>query len=200
MKTFPRSSRPCGTRERGMTMVELLVVLGLVSAVTLMISMILMSSSRVESRTMRRAEVQGDSRQALSLMTAEIRQVGLDPNNPPTGAFGIIAADTQSIRVRADLNADGVISTAEPSEDIIYAYDAVARALTRNPGGGATPVLGNVTAMALTYFDEANAPITTVPLSIADAARVRSIGLTLTCVDRDSQPITLTTRIALRNL
>ena len=58
----------------------------------------------------------------------------------------------------------------------------------------------NVTAFSLTYFDNTGTQIDPTPLSVTDAARVCSIGLTMTAVDKDSQPITLTSRIALRNI
>jgi hypothetical protein len=103
------------------------------------------------------------------------------------------------IRVRADLNGDGVIQTTEPSEDVTYRYNDTTRVVTRDPGSGPAPMLSNVTAMQLTYFDAANQPLATLPLTSADAARVSAIGLTLTTSNRDSRSITLTTRIALRN-
>ncbi len=161
---------------------------------------ILLSSSRVESRTVKRASVQAGARQTISLMTTEMRQAGADPSIPPVGIVAIVGADSQTLHVRADLNGDGVIQTAEPSEDVTYAYDSTARVITRNPGSGASPLLTHVTAMGFTYFDSANQPLAALPLSAADAALVHAIALTITCEDRDSQPITLTTRVTLRNM
>jgi hypothetical protein len=173
------------------------VVLGIV---VLGVTAVLMSSSRAESRTVRRARVTGDTRQTLFLMTTEIRQAGADPSTPPIGVIGLVSADTRSIHVRADLNGNGSIQTAEPSEDITYAWDSTAKVIRRDPGTGAAVVDSNVTAFAFTYFDNTGLPVVPTPLSANDAARVCSVGLSMTALDRDSQPITLTARIALRNI
>ena len=42
-------------------------------------------------------------------MEIELRQAGADPSTPPVGVVGIVSADSVSIRVRADLNGDGVL-------------------------------------------------------------------------------------------
>jgi type II secretory pathway pseudopilin PulG len=183
-----------------MTLIELMVVIGILGTVIVALTSILLSTSGVQARTVRRAGVQADSRQAVALMTNELRQAGLDPSTPPAGIVGIVAAGDSLIHVRADLDGNGVIQTTEPSEDVTYCYDPARQVVTRDPGSGPAVVLANVTSMSFTYFDTANLPVTPLPLNATDAARVHSVGLTITCVDRDSQPLTLTTRIALRNL
>lgn len=185
--------------ERGMTLVELLVTTAILGGVLLIATGILLSTGRAESRTVRRAAVQASSRQALALMTTEIRQAGADPCNPPAGVVALVSADSTAIRVRADLNADGALQTSEPSEDVTYRYDAASRTVTRDPGTGAVAVLANVRALRLTYFDTARQPVGPLPLSAANAARVKTVGLTVTTESRDSAPMTLTTRITLRN-
>ena len=130
-------------------------------------------------------------------MTTEIRQAGMDP--VPVGVVGVVAAQARMVRIRADLNGDGAIQTTEPSEDVTYRYDDTTRVVTRDPGTGPVAILNNVTAMQLTYFDSANQPVAPLPLNATAAARVASIGLTVTSENRDSKPITLTTRITLRN-
>ncbi len=183
----------------GMTMVELLVVLGVLSVVLIALTTILFSSTQLGSRTARRAGVQGNARQALSLMTTELRQAGADPSLPPAGIVGIVSADSVSIRIRADLSGDGVLQTTEPSEDVSYQYTQATGVLTRDPGTGPVAVASNLTALRFTYFDAANALIVPVPLNAADAARVTSIGVTLTGEEGDSRPITLSSRVTLRN-
>ncbi|MCC6650042.1 MAG: prepilin-type N-terminal cleavage/methylation domain-containing protein [Candidatus Eisenbacteria bacterium] len=197
MKTTPRTR---GRREAGMTLVELLVTAAILGTVMLVASTIMMGSSRMESRTSERATVQGGARQALSLISTELRQAGADPSSPPVGIVGIVSADSLRIRVRADLNGNGTIQTAEPSEDVTYAYNDTTGTITRDPGTGPVVLLANVTAMTLQYFDSANQPITGFPLSTTDAARVHSIGLSFTSEVRQSQPLTLSTRVTLRNM
>jgi type IV pilus assembly protein PilW len=185
--------------QSGMTLLELLVTLGISAIVAVALTTILFSSTRLGSRTSRRADFQGGARQALSMMTTEIRQAGADPRTPPIGVVGIVAADSVTLHVRADLDGDGVIRTAEPSEDVTYAWSSTSRELSRDPGTGATPVLSNVSAFELAYFDETGTRITLLPLSTADAARVRSIRLSLTATGGDAAPISVSTLVTLRN-
>lgn len=200
MRIPVRSIRPTSRLESGFSLVELMVVTAVLAAVVLVVSSFLMTSSKAEQQTVRRARIQGDARQTLYLMTTEIRQAGADPSTPPVGVIGLASAGDATLRVRSDLNGNGVIETAEPSEDVTYAYDSTAKVIRRDPGTGAAVVDSNVTAMTFTYFDSANQPVIPTPLSATDAARVCSIGLSVTSVDKDSQPLTLTSRIALRNV
>jgi prepilin-type N-terminal cleavage/methylation domain-containing protein len=196
----PKGRRvPSRPSSRGMTLVELLVTMTILAAVILVVTGILIRSSRLEGRTVRRAELQAATRQALALLTTELRQAGADPRNPPAGVVGIVTADSTRIRVRADLNGDGTLQTAEPSEDVTYGYNDTSRVVTRDPGSGAAPILANVTFMRLSYFDAAGQLLGPLPLSTANAARVTSIRLRVTSEKRDSAPLALDTRITLRN-
>lgn len=185
--------------ERGLTLIELLVTTLVLGAILMVVTGILLSTGRLESRTVRRAGVQASSRQTIQLMTTELRQAGADPSTPPIGLAGIVSADSHMVRVRADLNGDGAIQTTEPSEDVTYAYDAASGVLTRDPGAGASPVLTGVTFLRMAYFDAAGQPITPLPLSAANAARVATIGLSVTSEGRDTRPVSVATRITLRN-
>lgn len=196
MPNPPKLHRP----ESGFTLLELVVAVGIFAMILLVVTAVLLSSDRLQTRTMRRVEVQAGSRQALALMTTELRQAGADPTNPPMGLVAIVDARANLIRVRADTDGDGAIQTTEPSEDVTYIYDDSTNTLLRDPGSGPAALLTNVTSMQLTYFDSANQPLTTLPLSTSDAALVHVIGVTLTSEDRDSRPITLSTRILLRNM
>lgn len=182
-----------------MTLVELLVTMTILALVILVVTGMLIRSSRLESRTVRRAELQAATRQALALFTTELRQAGADPRNPPAGVVGIVTADSTRIRVRADLNGDGTLQTTEPSEDVTYGYNDTTKVVTRDPGSGAAPILSNVTFMRLTYFNAAGQQLTPMPLSAANAALVTSIRLRVTSQRKDSQPLALDTRITLRN-
>jgi type IV pilus assembly protein PilW len=187
------------SRDRGLTLIEVVVTLGLLSVVVLIITTILITSGKTHRRTMGQAEVQAASRQTLALLTTEIRQAGADPRNPPMGLQGVVTADSVTLRVRADLNGDGAIQTTEPSEDVTYAYDAGSGTLSRDPGSGAASLLTDVTSFRISYFNAADQPLTTFPLSATDCSLVHSVGVSMTCQGRDTQPFTLATRITLRN-
>lgn len=186
-------------RERGFTLVELVTAVGIFGIVLLIVTAALLSSDRLQTRTMRRADVQAASRQALGLMSTELRQAGADPSYPSAGIVGLVTASATRVRVRADLNGNGSIQTTEPSEDVTYAYDDSTGTLTRDPGTGAAVLLENLTDLQFSYLDSTDQPLTALPLDATDAALVHTIAVTMTSEDRDSRPITLTTRILLRN-
>jgi prepilin-type N-terminal cleavage/methylation domain-containing protein len=195
----PRQTRP----ERGMTLIEILIATAILAIVMLVLSNILISSNRVHSQTVKSVEAQTDVRQAVETMTSELRQAGADPKNPPMGLTAIVYADSVKVRVRMDYNADGVITngdtSAGPSEDVTYSYSDTTKAISRDPGTGASVLLPNVTSMRFSYYDASNNPLTAMPLGSADAALVHSIGLSVTAVVHDSLRLTSNTRITLRN-
>lgn len=184
---------------RGFTLIELMVTIGILAIVLAVLTTVLFSSTRQSGRTAKRADVQGATRQAMSLMTTELRQAGADPSIPPVGVLAIVSGDSVNVRVRSDLNGDGVIQTAEPSEDVTYSYVDSIGVLTRNPGTGAARVISNVTDMRLTYYASDGSAITALPLSATDAARVTSIQVALTVAEDGAEPLTITNRVNLRN-
>lgn len=200
MNDLPMTSRHGAPRERGLSMIEMLVATAIMGGVILIVTTILISSGRLHTKTMRRVSTQASARQALDLMAGEIRQAGADPSNPPVGILAIVSGDSVQIHIRSDLNGNGTIQTAEPSEDVTYAYNPGARTITRDPGAGAAVLLSNVSAMSFSYFDSQNQPLTVLPLSSSDALLVHSIGLAITATDKDSLPLNINTRITLRNL
>ncbi|MBI5169267.1 MAG: prepilin-type N-terminal cleavage/methylation domain-containing protein [Candidatus Eisenbacteria bacterium] len=184
----------------GFSLVELIVTIAILATVLLVASKILIGSNRMERNTAERADVQAAARQTLFLMTSEIRQAGADPSSPPVGIVGIVSADSVRLRVRADLNGNGTIQTAEPSEDVTYSWSDTSGVISRDPGTGAIPLLSGVTSLRVRYFDATNTEITALPLSTTDAARVRSVALSFTSASGSAQPLTLSTRITLRNM
>ena len=192
-----KTPTPRSHRERGFTLLEILVAVGILATVMVVLSSIMISSNRTHRKTVKQAEIQTDVRQALDLMAAELRQAGADSTG--AGIVPVVYADSVQVHVRSDLNANGTIETAEPSEDITYSYAPGSKSIMRNPGTGAVAMLPNVTAMTFRYYDATNTLLTPVPLSSTNLGLVHSIGLTVTAADIDSLPVTLTTRVTLRN-
>jgi Tfp pilus assembly protein PilW len=99
-----------------------------------------------------RQEAQEYARSILHVMVREVRNAGYTP----TGAScaGIVAANSQSIQFRSDLNGDGDCSDTE--EDITYSYDAGAKEITRVAAGSAAQTLtdANATALQFSYFPQ----------------------------------------------
>ena len=192
-----KTPTPRSRSARGFTLIEILVAVAILGTVMVVLSSIMMSSNRSHTKTVRQAEIQTDVRQALDLMAAELRQAGADSTS--VGIVPVVYGDSVLVHVRADLNGSGTITTAEPSEDITYSYVPGTKSIMRNPGTGAAVMLPNVTAMRFRYYDATNQLLTPVPLSATNLGLVHSVGLTVTAADIDSLPVTLTTRITLRN-
>lgn len=190
------------TAKSGMTMVELLVTTVVFGVVLAVLNTLFFSSNRMYAKTNERAGIQMNNRMGMSIMTTEIRQAGCDPAQPPIGPIGVTAivlATADSIRINADLNADGAISTVEPSEDVTYFFDGAANTLNRDPGTGAEVVVPGVTNASFTYLDGANNVLGPLPLTANLANRVRTVLVTVTTTSDDAGAITLSTAIALRN-
>lgn len=190
-------------RDSGLSLLELMVVLAILGIVMLTLMGIAVSTSRLHWRTSSLAGTQMSARQGLSLMETEIRQAGADTRSfiagGPIGVVGIVSAQANLLRVRADLNGDGVITTTEPSEDVTYSYDAVNKNILRNPGTGAQIVVPNVTNLTFTYYDGSNAVLGPLPLSAGNASVVRAINVSFKTMERDSMSITLSSRINVRS-
>lgn len=184
---------------RGFTLIELMVTIGILAVVLAVLTTVLFSSTRQSGRTAKRADVQGATRQAMSLITTELRQAGADPSIPPVGVLAIVSGDSVNIRVRSDLNGDGVIQTAEPSEDVTYSYVDSTGVVSRDPGTGAARLISNVTDMRFTYYAVDGSVISTLPLSATDAALVTSVDVALTVREDGAEPLTITNRVYLRN-
>jgi len=198
-ETMRTTAAQMNRRDSGLTLLELMVVLAILGMVMLTLMGIAVSTSRLHWRTSSLAGTQMSARQGMSLMETEIRQAGADPANPPIGVLGIVSAQSNVLRVRADLNGDGVLTTTEPSEDVTYSYDAVNKNILRNPGTGAQVVVPDVSNLTFTYYDGASAVLGPLPLSAANASLVRAINVSFKTMERDSMTITLSSRVYLRN-
>jgi type IV pilus assembly protein PilW len=111
------------------------------------------------------------TRSAVDLMARELRMAVFDPNNglvvnpgnaacAPGAHQGIMTATPTSIRIKQDLNNDGVFTAA--GEDITY--DLVSGNLRRTDGGnGPVTIVSNVTGFSLRFFSANNPPVELVP-------------------------------------
>ncbi len=106
-------------RERGFSLVELLVSLALFSMAMGGIATLLIQNSRINRATQMSAEVQANARNCLSLIVPVLRTAGWDPLN--TGMMAVVVDPSPSnttnyIEAFADLNEDG--DTGDPDEDV----------------------------------------------------------------------------------
>jgi prepilin-type N-terminal cleavage/methylation domain-containing protein len=181
----------------GLTLVELIVTALIFGVVLAVINNVFFSTNTTYTKTSQRADMGMNVRLGLSIMSKELRSAGCDPTG--MGIVGIVQATGDSIRVRADLDGDGNIQTAEPSEDVLYFFDPNVGTLFRDPGTGPQVVVQDVTGLTLTYFDADNNVIGPPPLDAAQSAQVRSIGLSITTETMNAGQLSLGTTVSLRN-
>jgi hypothetical protein len=81
------------------------------------------------------------------MMVRELEMAGYRPM--PTAVFDGITLDTTRLRIRADINGNGV--TTEAREDITYQFDAANLRIIRTTGGAAL-VFPNIQGFTLTYL------------------------------------------------
>ncbi|MDH4036811.1 MAG: prepilin-type N-terminal cleavage/methylation domain-containing protein [Candidatus Krumholzibacteria bacterium] len=184
--------------DTGVTLVELMMTIVIFAIVLAVINNVFFSTNRLYGNTTLRAGQQMNVRAAVSLMITELRTAGCDPVVDGNPIVPFLMASGDSVHVQADYNADAVISTAEPSETVLYYYDPLQQAVMRDPGTGPQTLINNVTACAFTYFDDTNTPIA-APVVGADINRIRSIGINITTTTNGGGDVDTDTRVGLRN-
>ncbi|MCL5808818.1 MAG: prepilin-type N-terminal cleavage/methylation domain-containing protein [Deltaproteobacteria bacterium] len=193
-------------RAAGFSLVELLIA----AAVGLVVLGAMYSVFTIQNKTFGNqeqiVELQQNVRAAMDMMIREIRMAGYDPievnsDSDPANNFSGVPVNASQLQVRADQNSDGAID-ATSEENIVYAYNAANKQITRNIGAGAQPFAENIDAFTFAYLD-GNGNVTAV------SADVRRIEITIT--GRTARPdpaytanggyrtYTLTSVIALRN-
>jgi type II secretory pathway component PulJ len=182
---------------RGLTFIEVMITAVMLGTVLAVVSAVFYSSNDTYRETSRRVNLQRNARLGMDIMVKELRHAGCDPAG--VGVSAIIFASSDSLRIQADLDGDGVIETAEPSEDVTYFYNGVSQILFRDPGTGPQALVPNVSNLVFGYLDANNQPLGPLPLTPQTAAQVRSIAITITTRDREGEEVTLTTAAALRN-
>ncbi len=168
-----------------MTLADLLVaaaVLGLVLSTTLVA---LDQGQRVYRGGTARVEAQQSARIALERMAREIRQAGTG-----LAPVAVSVAEPERIVLHFDLDGDGAASDRRE----MITWRLAGRVLRRDAGGGAQPIVENVLALALAYFDVAGTP-TTVP----DDVRTVAITLTTESSLPGAGTTTMSTMVRLRN-
>ena len=198
------------TNQRGVTLTELLIALALglftIGAVY-----------AVHLNQVKRQVVQEDvlamqqtARAALDMMAREIRMAGYDPmgvnrDADPSNDFHGLSYHPTELRVRADLNGNGVLTgPKDRNESIVYLYDDSTSRLRRKVGKGRRqPVAEHIEAFSFSYRDALGHPTTHTP-----SIRAVDVQVTARTAHADSQypenegyrTLTLRSRIVPRNL
>ena len=101
----------------------------------------------------------------------EVLELATYVQQPLQAAFSGVPYHASQLELRADLNGDGAADDA--GEDIIYTYDASARRILRNTGGGNEPLADHIDAFTFAYLDASGNPTTI-------SAQIRQLRVTIT--------------------
>jgi type II secretory pathway pseudopilin PulG len=188
-------TKRCEKGMAGFSLVELLIAMLITLVALALASALLASEFNVRARENRRSEALADAQHTLNIMSREIANSGFGLTTN-----GIVAADsdTTSIRVRANLNANSVVSDAD--EDVKFGWyvdtapDPDRSYIVRKDTNGATAVLANIDLLRIRYYAakvdyvtntaqcDINAPGTTAPpTEVADKSTARYIVISV-CV------------------
>lgn len=122
-------------------------------------------------------------RAGMDMMAREVGMAGYDPalvnsDTNSTNDFSGVTVSASQLQIRADLDGNGAID-ATSQENIIYAFDAANKRITRNIGAGAQPFSENVDAFTFEYIDGSDV----VTAASADVRRIR-----ITITGRTAKP------------
>jgi prepilin-type N-terminal cleavage/methylation domain-containing protein len=184
-------------RRDGMTVVELMVALVIFGVIIGVVFGFLTESRRSYSSTREKAQYQQGLRAVMSLVTREVRSAGCDPNGVGFESFPV--ADLNRFRCVMDLNGDTDTADNNPDEDVTYSFNAGTGELTRTAGGNNMVILRGLTNLQFNYYDADGLPLGALPLSATDRALIRSVDLVMVGESDRHEPVSYTTRIAVRN-
>jgi prepilin-type N-terminal cleavage/methylation domain-containing protein len=157
-------------RERGFTMIELLLVIGVISILLSAIFSWFDNMGRFYKNENTKAGTQQSTRFGMETLIQDIQLAGLNPLGVP-GA-GLIVATATAIQIASDLNFDGDFS--DPFENTTYALNGSRLEQTNHLGAEA--LVDNVSSFSFTYFDR-NGALIPEPVNVPD---IRSVGISLT--------------------
>ncbi len=191
MKTIKKIDR------QGLTLTELMISLAIFGVIMGVLFGFLTGARNSYSETRERAQYQQSMRAVMSLITREVRSAGCNPVEAGFAFDKFAMADASQLQVRLDLYGDQDIVDIGPDENVSYSF--AGGNLTRDNGNGPQVILRGIQAFTFTYFDAAGNELNVVPLSSANRDLVRFVGINIQGQTDRGEPVTYTTRIALRN-
>jgi prepilin-type N-terminal cleavage/methylation domain-containing protein len=194
-------NRPRGLSHAGFSMIELLIVIGILAILFTFMYKGFERLNRYYTAENVKASTQQSARIGVEMMVQDIRLAGLNPRG--TAGARVVAATPTSFQFTADLNLNGVIdyTITPPFEDITYALNGTR--LQQTSQLGTETLLEDVNTLAFTYLDDTGTAIPAADLATR-RADIRTVGITLTVnrpAGRDGTVSrTYTTQVRCRNL
>jgi Tfp pilus assembly protein PilW len=161
---------------KGFTLIELLIGLllglGTIAALTAALTVSLTARARAAAG----AEMLAATASAIDQITRDVRLAGYDPRR--SGIDGIVAADSASLVLEADLDGDGVIDP-NSEEHVAYQRSMTGASLLRVVGAQSMPLLSDLApgGPAFRYFDSSGSVID--PATAGAAAAIRTVSVEL---------------------
>lgn len=156
--------------DAGFTMIELLLVIGVISIVLGAIVGSFDNMSRFFTRENVKADTQKKARFGLDFMIQDIQLAGLNPHEMAGG--GILLATPTSLQLASDLNFDR--DFGDPFETVTYSLNGTRLEHTNHLG--TETLVQDVSDFSFTYFD-ANGNVLPEPI---DLPEIRSVGVSIT--------------------
>jgi type IV pilus assembly protein PilW len=144
-------------RANGFSLVELLVATAIGLVVLGAMYSVFTMQNKTFSKQEQIVEMHQNARAAMDMMSREIRMAGYDPvevnfDSNPSNNFSGVTANSSQLQIQADLDGNGAIDAAS-KENIVYAFDAGNKKITRNIGAGAQSFAENVDSFTFAYLD-----------------------------------------------
>jgi len=197
MKLRNKKLRKTKLDRRGLTLTELMITLSIFGVIMAVMMGFLTGARNSYSDTRERAQYQQSMRAVMSLMSREVRSAGCDPAGAGFDTFTY--ADAVGVQYQMDLNGDSDVADTSPDETVAYIWQSGTGNLFRIAGGNVQVIMRGVTNMNFAYFDVNGAALVTTPLSATDRALVRHMNVTIEGETDRGEPVSYTTRVALRN-
>lgn len=168
-------------RIKGVTLIELIIVMALVSILASAVSFAFAVGLKVWSSGRSRAEIRQDGNLAMERMVRELSQAS---------RITIADATKEKVKFSADLDQDGEIES--------ITFNTIENNLNRTVEDIAVVLARNVETFRLTYYD-LNNNLLEAPMAPAERDNIRVITITLT-MNKVDETIILSSSVYVRNL
>ena len=179
--------------QTGVSILELVIYIGIASMVTVVVASMMHNSTLQYQNNQTRLELKQDIRAAINMITRDLRMAGCDPDPLDDNDFGLLVAQSDSIRMTSDFlplvatfktisgvtaakqknNRAGDNKSNSPGEDVSYFLNGdtlVRRAMYADGIFHTETVLEKVTTLQFNYYSAPGTTATLVSSSTIEGA------------------------------